>query len=86
MTVVAAHLLQFVDTRLRDNITHSGNTVTLLLVYKNLLLNEKVFLEPYVHNLLNECYTMCCDWTGSRECTQDTHQVGQNQQPTEPSR
>eukprot|EP00116_Pleurobrachia_bachei_P004715 sb/3464977/ len=75
VTVVAAHLLQFVDTRLRDNITHSGNTVTLLLVYKNLLLNERVFLEPYVHNLLNECYTMCCDWTGSRECTQDTHQV-----------
>ena len=49
-----------------------GNTIQLLLAYKNLLLNDTIYLDPFIPNLLDECYSMCCDWTDSRECAANT--------------
>ena len=35
-------------------------------------MNEAIYLDPFIPNLLDECYSMCCDWTESRESASNT--------------
>ena len=42
------------------------------MVYKCILKNEAIYLDPFIPNLLDECYSMCCDWTESRESASNT--------------
>ncbi|XP_063680502.1 uncharacterized protein LOC134815849 [Bolinopsis microptera] len=72
LSLVLPYLLQFIDLRLRDNVLLSGNIIQLLIAYKCILMNDIIYLDPFIPTLLDECYSMCCDWTDSRESASNT--------------
>ena len=66
ISLIIPYFVQFIDQKLKDNMLVSENTVVLLASYKHLLRNKVVYLEPYIPNLLDISYSLCCDWTEAR--------------------